>query len=153
MIDLQASAYRDDDGSADPALRAALAAGDGNAIAEALASSRLLVAVVARVDAQDPDGGEKDSHMALVSLLNDRGERALLAFTGIDALQAWNPEARPVPAAASAIAEAALEDGAVAVLVDVAGPHQVVVPREVLTEWSGGDEPTGTLPPPDLTVM
>ena len=91
--------------------------------------------------------------MALVSLLNDRGERALLAFTGIDALQAWNPEARPVPAAASAIAEAALEDGAVAVVVDVAGPHQVVVPREVLTEWSEGDEPTGTLPPPDLTVM
>lgn len=139
MIDLQGSAFRDDDGSADPALRAILAAGEGNAIAEALASSRLLVAVVARLDSVDAEGGEKDSHMAVVSLVNNRGERGLLAFTGIDALHAWNPDARPVPAPARAIAEAALDDGAAAVVVDVAGPHQVVIPHGVLTDWCRGE--------------
>lgn len=151
MID--ASAYRDDDGSPDPAVRAVLATGDGNAIALALAGSRLLVAVVARVDSLAPDGGDKDSHMALVSLVNERGERGLLAFTGIDALRAWNPDARPVPAGAADIARAALDDGAAAVVVDVAGPHQVVVSREVLTEWCALERATGSLPPPDLTVM
>jgi len=77
--------------------------------------------------------------MALVSLINEHGERGLLAFTGIDALQAWNPDARPVPAQAVEIARAALEDGAAALVVDVAGPHQVVIPREVLTEWCAGE--------------
>jgi hypothetical protein len=73
--------------------------------------------------------------MAVVSMVNERGERGLLAFTGMDSLSAWDPGARPVPAAAATIAEAALRDGAAAVVVDVAGPHQVVIPREVLTEW------------------
>ncbi|MFM8515544.1 MAG: SseB family protein [Actinomycetota bacterium] len=135
MIDLQGSAYRDDDGSADPTVRALLSTGDGNAIAETLKASRLLVAVVARLDVGDEDGREQDSHMALVSMLNERGERGLLAFTGTDSLAAWDPEARPVPAPATAIAHAALDDGAAAVVVDVAGPHQVVIPREVLVDW------------------
>lgn len=137
MID--GSAYSGDDGSADPRVRAVLAEGDGNAIATALVASRLLVAVVARLDTIEASGVEKDSHMALVSLINERGERGLLAFTGIDALQAWNPDARPVPAQAVEIARAALEDGAAALVVDVAGPHQVVIPREVLTEWCAGE--------------
>jgi len=45
---IDGSAYRGDDGSADPRVRAVLAEGDGNAIATALVASRLLVAVVAR---------------------------------------------------------------------------------------------------------
>ncbi len=143
MIDLPGSAFRDDDGSPDPAVRAALATGDGGTIAEVLRASRLLVAVVARLDVRDEDGGEKDSHMAVVSMVNERGERGLLAFTGIDSLSAWDPGARPVPAAAATIAEAALHDGAAAVVVDVAGPHQVVIPREVLTEWCAGTGASG----------
>lgn len=144
MIDLQGSEYRDDDGSADPALRALLGSADGPAIAAALRTSRLLVAVVSHMDSVTDHGGDKDSHMALVSMVNARGERGLLAFTGTDSLQAWNPQARPVPAAASTVAEAALADGVVAVVVDVAGPHQVVITREVLAEWCAGtDDPGG----------
>ncbi len=143
MIDLQGSAYRDDDGSADPALRAILTSGEGNAIAEALRTSRLLVAVVAHLDSSHEDGGEKDSHMAVVSLVNERGERGLLAFTGIDSLAAWDPRARPVPAAATAIAQAALAEDADAVVVDVAGPHQVVIPRGVLVDWCVGTGSAG----------
>ena len=133
MIDLQGSVYRDDDGTADPMVRDVLASGDGAAIAVALRESRLLVAVVARVDSAD--GSEKDSHMAVVSLVNERGERGMLAFTGMDSLTAWDPQARPVPADARTIAAAALADGAHAVVVDVAGPYQVVITRDVLAGW------------------
>lgn len=141
MIDLQVPAHPDDDGAPDPELRSILASGDGDAIARALRGSRLLVAVVAQLDSRDDHGGEKDSHMALVSMVNGRGERGLLAFTGTDSLRAWDPHARPVPAPAAAVAEAALRDGAVALVVDVAGPHHVVITGPILAEWCAAPGP------------
>ena len=47
---------------------------------------------------------------------------ALLAFTGLDAMRSWDPAARPVPVPAPTAALAALQDGAEALLIDVAGP-------------------------------
>lgn len=88
---------------------------------------RLLATVVAVLDAMDEAGGDKDSHMAVVSMVNEAGEKGLLAFTGTDAIAAWNPEARPVPALGREVARAALDDGAHAVVVDVAGPARLVL--------------------------
>ncbi len=64
--------------------------------------------------------------MAVVSMVNERGERGLLAFTGVDSLSAWNPEARPVPAVGRDIARSAKAEGAAAVIVDVVGPSTAV---------------------------
>ncbi len=118
-----------DDGTADAALRAALA--DPNAdrgrLARVLRAAPLLASVVAVLDDTDEHGGDKDSHMAVVSMVNERGERGLLAFTGIDSLAAWNPLARPVPALGRDIARSAIADGAAAVVIDVAGPSRVVI--------------------------
>lgn len=101
-------------------------------VARSLRGARLLTAVVAVLDAADVDGADKDSHMAVVSMLNNRGERGLLAFSGIGALTAWDPTARPVPALGRDVARAALDDGALAVVVDVAGPRTAAVEGRAL---------------------
>lgn len=136
---LAGPAFPTDDGSADPVLRGLLAGGcdSEERMLQALFSSRLLVAVMAVADEVAEDGSDKSSHMAVVSMVNGAGEKGLLAFTGLDSMAAWNPDARPVPVPARAAAEAALADGAQALVVDVAGPARVVIPAGVLTDLLG----------------
>lgn len=119
--------FAGDDGHADVMLRAALVSGSDDLLT-LLGVARLLVAVVAVADEVDAaTGADKDSHMAVVSMVNAAGERGLLAFTGLDAMQAWDPAARPVPVTGSAAAQAALDDGNAALVLDVCGPHRRVV--------------------------
>jgi len=138
---LAGPAFPGDDGSADPALRALLDGGCGSEeeMLRALAGSRLLVAVMAVADEMADDGTDKSSHMAVVSMVNASGEKGLLAFTDLDSLSAWNPDARPVPVPALAAVEAALADGASALVIDVAGPARVVLPEAILLELMGGE--------------
>ena len=56
------------------------------------------------------------------------GRLALLAFTGLEQMQRWDPDARPVPVPARTAALAALQDGAEALLIDLAGPVRYLVP-------------------------
>jgi len=118
-----------DDGSADATVRAMLAdpGCSSTFIARSLRSARLLATVVAVLDQSDENGGDKDSHMAVVSMVNERGERGLLVFTGTDSLAAWNADARPVPALGREIARSALAEGAAAVIIDVVGPTRIAL--------------------------
>ena len=81
---------------------------------------------------------DKTSDMATVLMRGRDGRTALLAFTGSDALRRWDPEARPVPVPARRAAEAAVQDGAEALVVDVAGPVMFVVETEDLHELAQG---------------
>ena len=67
--------------------------------------------------------------MATVSLLNPDGRRGLLAFTSTATLAAWQSDARPVAATSQRVAQAALQEGADAVLLDVAGPVRFPIER------------------------
>jgi len=123
--------FRGDNGSADAAVAAALAAytaGEGSerAALTALAASRLLVPVVAMLGEQDDTGAEKDSVMALPKLIGRDGRAAIVAFTSLDALSRWRPDARPVPAEADRVWRAAVAEGC-AVVIDVAGPVPLAV--------------------------
>ena len=117
-------------GAADPAVTAALAAydrGTGRSadVVAALAAGRLLVPVVTVPDDAGGSGGirtDKASHMATVTTTGRDGRRGLLAFTGVESMQRWDPQARPVPVPTRVAAEAALAEGADAVVVDLAGP-------------------------------
>ncbi len=129
--------FPDDDGTADPVVRdlvaqAAVGRLDPLQAARALREVRLLASVVAVLDEIDEAGGDKDSHMAVVSMVNDAGEKGLLAFTGVDSMAAWHPQARPVPATGRDTARAALDDGAHALVIDVAGPARLVLPGVAL---------------------
>jgi len=144
--------FRHDRGAADPRVAAALAAylagqGSEQAALSALASARLLVPVVATLaDSSGPadaSQGDKDSEMALPTLIGRDGRPALLAFTGLDALARWRPDARPVPAEAGRVWRAAVAEGC-AVVIDVAGPVPLAVEGARLAALAAGRP----VPPP-----
>ena len=144
--------FAGDDGSVSPELTAAMATYDADpdshhdATLAVLQHTRLLVPVVAVLGEveydETPDGQrlarDKTSDMATVLMRGRDGRNALLAFTSTEALRRWNPEARPVPVPVSKAAEAAVQDGAAAMLVDVAGPVLFVVETDDLRELAQG---------------
>jgi SseB protein N-terminal domain len=156
--------FRGDRGAADPLLTAALAAyqvgqGSEQAALTALAAARLLVPVIAvlghgaatdgaptdgaATDGAPTDGaptaprGDKDSEMVLPTLIGRDGRPAVLAFTGLDALARWRPDARPMPAEADRVWRAAVADGC-AVVIDVAGPVPLAVEGARLAALAAG---------------
>ena len=103
---------------------------------------RVIVAVVAAADEVEHADGlttDKSSDMSVVSMVAADGRRALLAFTGLDALREWNPTARPVPVSGIDAASAAIEDGCEAIVLDVAGPRMQVIPEIDLLSLAGVD--------------
>ncbi|MDF9717221.1 SseB family protein [Nocardioides sp. ChNu-153] len=139
--------FADDSGAADPALRAVLAAydagrADHGAALAALLEARLLVPVVAILgEVEIDDAGlahDKSSDMATVLVTGRDGRQALLAFTGHDSLARWRADARPVPVATELAARSAIQDGAAALVVDIAGPSRFVVAGEDLEAAARG---------------
>jgi len=129
---LAAPEFPDDDGEASPAVVEVLAAYDRDpdaldrAVLGELQDARMLVPVVATLGEveHDADGlaHDKSSDMAAVLMTGRDGRTALLCFTSSDTMRAWNAEARPVAVSTRLAARAALQDGADALVVDVAGP-------------------------------
>ena len=139
--------FAGDTGAAPEAVTSALSAyaADRRRHAETLAvllDSRVLVPVVALLGEVEVDEAglahDKSSDMATVLMTGRDGRRALLAFTGTDRLQAWDPEARPVPATLRLAARSAIQDGAEALVIDLAGPVTFVVEGEDLTRTAAG---------------
>jgi hypothetical protein len=171
MADLSAGdeRYRDDHGSADPAVAAALqayAAGTGgeHAVLIALADSRLLVPVVAvRADGDGAagmagsdvsgkpvlGGGEKASEMAMPKIVGRDGRQAMPAFTCLDAVQRWRPAARPLPVPASGVWQSAVQESC-AVVIDIAGPVPIVVEGSRLAALAGGGDVPAMHEDPDV---
>jgi len=130
------SAFAGDDGSVAPEVAGALAAYAGGecTYAETLAvlqQSRLLVPVVATAD-------DATGEMATVLLTGRDGRTALLAFTGTETMRAWDPRARPVPVATALAARSAADEGAEAIVIDLAGPTRFVIEGDDLTAVATG---------------
>jgi hypothetical protein len=123
--------------------------GSEHAALTALAESRLLVPVVAVLAEANEDGTEKESEMALPTLIGNDGRRAVIAFTGTESLRRWKEDARPVPAPASRVWAAALGE-ADAVVIDVAGPVPLVVEGARLRALANGDPPPLPYEDPDI---
>jgi len=139
--------FAGDDGTADAALATVLhawwtGASTGYDVVDVLAEGRLMVPVVAVVDevAETAAGltQEKSSHMATVTLIQPDGRRGLLAFTSMESLAAWDPQARGIPAGSRRVAEAAKQESADAVLIDVAGPVLYALTEPALTAVAEG---------------
>jgi hypothetical protein len=142
--------FAGDEGAADPRLAAALAqyAVDGRRapVLTALSHARLLVPVVAllgpmegEVEA-DADGlaRDKSADIAVVLMQGQDGRTALLGFTSTATLQAWRPDARPVPVSTDDAARSAVQERADALVIDVAGPTTYVVETAELQELAAG---------------
>jgi len=140
------SAWAGDQGLADEQVRAVLAAAAGSPAADdylaavaVLCGARLLVPIVADGD-ESGDGPDPDRHAELAAVLmtSASGASGALAFTGLDALQAFDPKARPVPCTLDDVASTALQAGATAVVVDVAGPHLLVIEGDLVNQLASG---------------
>lgn len=134
--------FTGDDGAPDPVTREAIArvrdhTGYIRAIV-ALCTSRLLMPIVATGD-DSMDGPDPDRHaeMAAVTLKDESGSY-LLAFTGLDALQAWDATARPVPCLLDELCATVKAAGAEQLLIDVAGPVPFVIAGEALDLLADG---------------
>ncbi|MBC7595155.1 MAG: SseB family protein [Kineosporiaceae bacterium] len=140
-------AFPDDDGSLDDVLATAFAEfashDEPAAIIGALCSVRVFVAVIALLG-EIPSDGDKDSEMAAVFMTGADGRKALLAFSSLDSMKSWDPQARPVPVYGYDAARAALDEGATALLLDLGGPHFVVVETYDLEHLAAGDQLVNT---------
>ena len=129
--ELTSSGFDDDTGAADPALANALTQpGDEVALMAAIGAARLLVPIVAEPVMVEQAGGhtvEKQTDMAAVTLVAPDGTRALPVFSSMDAIAAWDPEARPVPVTAARAGQAAVSERCDVMVVDVAGPATVAL--------------------------
>ncbi|MEU2127665.1 SseB family protein [Streptomyces sp. NPDC018352] len=151
--------YSDDDGTADPALAAALAAWaeDRKAVGpvlEALKGARLLVPVVAVLgEVEEDENGlrrEKTSDMAVPTLqAGDR--RALPAFTSTDTLARWDPQARPVAVPLHQALQAAAHEKADTVVLDLAGPVAFELTGSALLALAEGRTSADPLDDPAVT--
>ncbi|MER6995888.1 SseB family protein [Streptomyces sp. NPDC000410] len=154
------SGFSDDDGTADPALEAALAAWaeDRSAerpVLEALKGARLLVPVVAVLgEVEEDENGlrrEKTSDMAVPTLTaGDR--RALPAFTSIASLARWDPEARPVAVPLHQALQAAAHEKADTLVLDLAGPVPYQLTGRTLLALAEGRTDLDPLADPAVTA-
>ncbi|RKS09872.1 type III secretion system (T3SS) SseB-like protein [Nocardiopsis sp. Huas11] len=134
--------FRDDDGSADPDVEARLrehAAGrtGDRQVLDALSRSRLLIPVVAvATETGKGVGGltkDKHSEVAVPVMTGKDGRRGVLAFTSVDAVRRWRADARPVPFTTKDACQAAVEEGADALVLDVSGPMPYTIQGRFLT--------------------
>ncbi|MFD9907704.1 SseB family protein [Streptomyces sp. NPDC059063] len=152
--------YSDDDGSADPALRAALESWSQDRTANgpvlsALAGARLLVPVVAVLgEVEEDENGlrrEKTSDMAVPTL--KAGHRtALPAFTSTEALALWDPNARPVAVPLHQALQAAAHEKADTIVLDLAGPVPYELNRAALIALAEGRRSTDALTDPAVVA-
>jgi len=128
MADPHAGSGPDDHGAADTALRERMVAA-GAAALRGAPDARLLIAVIP--DAQASTDGPP--HMAAATMVSATGQHGLLAFTGLDSLRSWSPDARPMPITVQAAARLALVNDCAALVVDVLGPRRVAITGADLT--------------------
>ena len=139
----QGNSWSGDDGSCPSALAELLAAErlDQVAFLNSLRDQRLLIPLVAQLGEGElgPNGllVEKSADLAIVAVKTPDGKSAIPAFTSVAQMQAWKPEARPVPVDARKIALACASEGHERLVIDPAG-DPVVLRRPALAALAQG---------------
>ena len=134
--ELSGTGFDDDTGAADPALLEAVAhRGDERALVAAVATARLIVPIVAAPTEVDESGDlavEKSTDMAVVTLTAPDGQRALPVFSSVEALLAWDPQARPSPVTSALAAQAAVQERCDVMVLDLGSGRPVVLRPSML---------------------
>jgi len=142
---LHANPHAADDGSADPALLAALTAfrtgsADQREVIDAYRSARLLIPLLA--DKGDHGIGahglvvDKTQELSIVTVSAPDGRRVLPVFTSVETMARWDASARPVPVDAVRTALAAAADDTDLIVIDPGSPTEFVIRRPAV--WAIG---------------
>lgn len=134
-----------DDGSADPALLAALTAfragtGSQREVVDAYRAARLLIPLLA----EKGDHGvgahglavDKTQELSIVTVAAPDGRRVLPVFTSVETLARWDASARPVPVDGVRTALAAVADDTELIVIDPGSPTEFVIRRPAV--WAIG---------------
>ena len=139
--------FGDDDGSAPTELLGALAAFRAGevgpeAVVDAVRSVRLLIPLIAELgDEGTSDAGlavDKTQELSIVTVAAPDGRRVLPVFSSVTAMQAWNPAARPVPAAGPRAALAAASEDTELLVLDPTSETEFVVRRPAVWALAQG---------------
>jgi hypothetical protein len=105
-------------------------------VVEAFRISRLLIPLVAHLaEAGTGDHGltiDKSAELAIVTVAGPDGRNVLPVFSSVQAMQRWNPAARPVPADAVRVALAAASENTELVVLDPTSRTEFVIRRPAL---------------------
>ncbi len=138
--EFQPNAHAGDDGTTPEAVAAAILAfrdgtGSLTELARALAESRALIPLMTHAgddfDADNPVMEDKVQELAVVTLAGPNGETVYPAFTSVEAMRAWNRDARPIPIEMRRVCLATAGEGAERVVVNP-GTDQIVLRRPVV---------------------
>lgn len=153
----EANPHSGDDGSADPALLAALVSfrageSDARGVVDAYRDARLLIPLVA----EKGDHGigahglevDKTQELSIVTVAAPDGRKVLPVFTSVTAMQAWDAAARPVPADGRRTALAAASEDTELIVIDPASETEFVLRRPAVWAIAQGEpwEPAHTSP-------
>jgi hypothetical protein len=150
--------FGDDAGAADSGLECALSAwqlhdGPPGPVLTALLAARVMVPIVAMLAEREADGREKTTDMAVVTLRGTDGRVALPAFSSLDRLVSWHPQARPLPITAPRAAQAALFENADLLLLDPAGPVPFMVAGRALRALADCRVPVPPAEDPEVAAV
>lgn len=134
----QENPHAADDGSADPALLAALTrfrAGTGSQteVVDAFRSARVLIPLIA----EKGDGGigplglpvDKTQELSIVTVAAPDGRRVQPVFSSVEAMATWDPSARPIPVEAVRAALAVSAGETDLIVLDPASATEFVIRR------------------------
>jgi hypothetical protein len=136
----EANPFAEDDGSADPALIAAIQSfretQNPAEVFRAATTARFLIPLVANLgEAGEGAHGQtvdKSADLSIVTVQAPDGANALPIFSSVAAMQKWNPQARPVPADAVRVAIAAASEGNTRIVLDATGETEFVFRRPAI---------------------
>lgn len=111
-------------------------------VLDAVRDARLLVPLVAHAGetAVDDHGRrfDKTQELSLVTVSAPDGRRVLPVFTSTEAMAAWNPVARPIPASARRAALAAAGEDTPLMVLDATSPTEFVFRRPMIRAIAEG---------------
>lgn len=155
----EANPHASDDGSADPALLAALTAfragsGDQVAVVDALRHARVLIPLVA----EKGDEGigahglrvDKTQELSIVTVAAPDGRKVLPVFSSVEALGRWDPKARPIPVEAVRAALAASAEQTDLIVLDPTSDTEFVVRRPAVWAIAQGQPWVPSFADPDV---
>lgn len=144
----ESNPHAGDDGSADPALLAALEAfrsgsGDQVAVIDALRTARVLIPLVAEKgdEGVGPHGlaVDKTQELSIVTVAAPDGRKVLPVFSSVQALSRWDPMARPIPVEAVRAALAASAEQTDLIVLDPTSETEFVVRRPAVWAIAQGE--------------
>lgn len=141
------NAWADDDGKANPRLLEIIKAlHDGHArsdsVVDELRNTRVLIPLLANLGESGVGAHgqtvDKSADLSIVTVETPDNQSGLPVFSSVEAMQRWNPKARPVPTSAVKAALAAASEGNTRMIIDPMAESEFVLRRPAIAALAQG---------------